>query len=125
MSIENVNSSTKEEAIIRLAEWVVANSMDSENEKYRAARQILLNAPPLLTEELTYDENILERTFDFASKLDYSHLPVQGPPGTGKSFTGGHLIVQLAQQGKKIGITALSHKVITNLLSKVWEVAKH
>ncbi|MAN86868.1 MAG: recombinase RecB [Algoriphagus sp.] len=124
MSIENVNSSTKEEAIIRLAEWVVANSMDSENEKYRAARQILLNAPPLLTEELTYDENILERTFDFASKLDYSHLPVQGPPGTGKSFTGGHLIVQLAQQGKKIGITALSHKVITNLLSKVWEVAK-
>lgn len=124
MSIESVNSSTKEEAIIRFAEWVVANGMDNEDETYRAARQLLLNAPPSLTEELTYDENILERTFDFASKLDYSYLPVQGPPGTGKSFTGGHIIVQLAQQGKKIGITALSHKVITNLLTKVWEVAQ-
>lgn len=124
MSLENVNSSTKEDAIIRFAEWVVANGMDSEDETYRAARQLLLNAPPSLKEELTYNENILERTFDFASKLDYSYLPVQGPPGTGKSFTGGHIILQLAQQGKKIGITALSHKVITNLLTKVWEVAQ-
>lgn len=124
MSLENVNSSTKEEAIIRLAEWVVANGMDSGDQTYRAARQMLLNATPSLTGELTYNENILERTFDFASKLDYSYLPVQGPPGTGKSFTGGHLIVQLVQQGKKIGITALSHKVITNLLTKVWEVSQ-
>ncbi len=124
MSLENINSSTKEEAIIRLAEWVIANGMDSKDETFRAARQLLLNAPPSLTEALNYNEDILARTFDFAAKLDHSYLPVQGPPGAGKSFTGSHLIVRLAQQGKKIGITALSHKVITNLLTKVWEEAQ-
>src|SRR5690606_17432413 len=67
---------------------------------------------------------ITERTFDFVSKLDNSYLPVQGPPGAGKSFTGSHLIVKLVQEGKKIGITALSHKVISNLLTKVWEVSR-
>lgn len=124
MSLENVNSSAKEEAIIRLAEWVVDNGMDSTEEMYRAARQLLLNAPPSLTEALTYNEDTLERTFDFSAKLNHSYLPVQGPPGAGKSFMGSHLIVRLAQQGKKIGITALSHKVITNLLTKVWELAQ-
>jgi uncharacterized protein len=32
--------------------------------------------------------------------------------------------MRLIREGKKIGITALSHKVITNLLMKVWEVAQ-
>ncbi len=124
MSLESVNSKTKEEAIIRIAEWVVANGIDSDDKTYRAARQLLLNSPPSLTEPLTINDDILERTFDFAAKLDHSYLPVQGPPGAGKSFTGSHLIVRLAQQGKKIGITALSHKVIKNLLTKVWEVGQ-
>ena len=70
------------------------------------------------------NKKVLEKTFDFSSKLDHSYLPVQGPPGSGKSYTGSHLIVRLAKQGKKIGITALSHKVITNLLNKVWEAAQ-
>ena len=124
MNLESINSSTKEEAILKLAEWVVDNGMDSEVETYRAARQLLMNTPPSLTEERKNNEDILEHTFDFAAKLDNSYLPVQGPPGAGKSFTGSQLIVRLAQQGKKIGITALSHKVITNLLSKVLEVAQ-
>lgn len=124
ISLESVNSSTKEEAIINLAEWVVGNGMDSSDEKYRAARQMLMNISPSLSEPSTNLEDLLERTFDFASKLDHSYLPVQGPPGAGKSYTGSHLIYRLAKQGKKIGITGLSHKVITNLLTKVWEVAQ-
>ena len=124
MSLESVNSSTKEEAIIRLAEWVLKNGMDSEDRPYRAARKLLMNTPPTLTEDLADNNDLLERTFDFTNKLAHSYLPVQGPPGAGKSFTGSHLIVRLVQQGKKIGITALSHKVITNILTKVWEVAQ-
>jgi len=123
-SKENVNAKTKEEAIIRLAEWVVEHGMDSTDVKYQAARQLLLNAPPSLTEDWVKNEDILEHTYNFAAKLNHSYLPVQGPPGTGKSFTGSKLIVKLAKQGKKIGITALSHKVIANLLSKVWEEAQ-
>lgn len=124
MSLENVNSSNKEEAIIRLAEWVLKNGMNSEERTYRAARQLLMNTPPTLTEDLADNNDLLERKFDFTNKLAHSYLPVQGPPGAGKSFTGSHLIVRLVQQGKKIGITALSHKVITNILTKVWEVAQ-
>jgi predicted RecB family nuclease len=124
ISMESVNSRTKEESIIDLAEWVVDNGMDSDDEKYRAARQMFINAPPSVSEELITHEDILEKTYDFASKLDHSYLPIQGPPGAGKSYTGSHVIVRLVQQGKKIGITALSHKVITNLLAKVWKVAQ-
>lgn len=124
ISLDSVNSQTKEEGIINLAEWVATNGMDSDDEKYSAARQMLMNASPTMSENLTLHDDILERTFDFASKLHHSYLPVQGPPGAGKSYTGSHLIYRLVQQGKKIGITALSHKVITNLLTKVWEVAK-
>jgi uncharacterized protein len=123
-SIKDISPGSKEDSVIKLAEWVVANGMDSTDEKYRAARQMLMNNSPSLREPLTNQEELLERTFEFASKLDHSYLPVQGPPGAGKSYTGSHLIYRLAKLGKKIGITALSHKVINNLLTKVWEVAQ-
>ena len=122
-SLTDINPGSKEQAIINLAEWTVDHGMDSDSETYRAARQLLMNVAPTLIEERTDHEDITEKTFDFASKLQNSYLPVQGPPGAGKSFTGSHLIVKLVQEGKKIGITALSHKVISNLLTKVWEVA--
>lgn len=117
-------STNKEKSIIRFAEWVLENGMNSKDEKYRSARQMLMNVSPTMSEELTHHDDILKRTFDFVSKLDHSYLPVQGPPGAGKSYTGSHIIVRLAQQGKKIGITALSHKVITNLLTQVHKRAQ-
>lgn len=109
----------KENAIIELAEWVVENGIDSNEEQYRAARHMLMNFPPALTSELADQADLLERTFDFVTTLDHSYLPIQGPPGAGKSYTASHLIVRLAQEGKKVGITALSHKVITNLLVQI------
>ena len=47
-----------------------------------------------------------------------------GPAGTGKTYTCSHIIVDLIKQGKKIGITSNSHKVIHNLLKRVEDVAK-
>ena len=55
--------------------------------------------------------------------LDYSVLPIQGPPGSGKTFTGARMICELVRQGKKVGITAISHKVIQNLLLEVIKAA--
>lgn len=121
---EIISSSDKEKAIIKMAEWVVENGMDSSSELYRAARQMLMNVLPTTVEVPIVHEDLVERTFDFAAKLDHSYLPIQGPPGAGKSHTASHLIFRLAKAGKKIGITALSHKVISNLLTKVWEVAE-
>jgi hypothetical protein len=55
--------------------------------------------------------------------LDNSVLPIQGPPGAGKTFTGARMICQLVNHGKKVGITAVSHKVIRKLLDEVLNAA--
>ena len=53
-----------------------------------------------------------------------SVLPVQGPPGSGKTFTGARMIVELISQGYRVGVAAVSHKVISNLLGEVCKVAR-
>lgn len=56
-----------------------------------------------------------------ATALDDSVLPVQGPPGTGKTYTGARMIRALLREGKRVGVVALSHKVISNLLDAVFD----
>ena len=58
------------------------------------------------------------------AQLDDSVLAIQGPPGAGKTFTGARMICELVRQGKKVGITATSHKVIRKLLDDVIEAAQ-
>jgi uncharacterized protein len=57
-------------------------------------------------------------------ELDHGVLPIQGPPGTGKTYTGAHMIVDLIRAGKKVGVTAVSHEVIRNLLGCCIDVAR-
>ncbi len=59
-----------------------------------------------------------------AAGLDASYLFLQGPPGTGKTWRGARLIVHLIRAGKRVGVTAQSHKVIHNLLDEVERVAR-
>ena len=47
-------------------------------------------------------------------------LAIQGPPGSGKTYIGGRMILDLVAQGKTVGVTANSHKVIGKLLDDVW-----
>jgi uncharacterized protein len=51
-------------------------------------------------------------------------LPIQGPPGSGKTYTGGHMIVNLVGQGRKVGVVANSHKVIGKVLDEVAKAAR-
>ena len=60
-------------------------------------------------------EDIVEAAIRISSNLDRSYLAIQGPPGAGKTFTGASMILELAKAGKRIGVTAVSHKVISNL----------
>jgi uncharacterized protein len=46
-------------------------------------------------------------------------LAVQGPPGAGKTWTGAAFVVDAVERGKRIGVTAQSHKAIANLLEAV------
>jgi len=65
-----------------------------------------------------------DKAFHIVDKLDRSVLAIQGPPGTGKTHSAAELILKLKKDGKKVGVTALSHKVIQNLLEKVLELSE-
>ena len=58
-----------------------------------------------------------------AAQLDNTALAIQGPPGAGKTYTGARMICELVRNGARVGVTALSHKVIGNLLKEVTEAA--
>jgi predicted RecB family nuclease len=72
-------------------------------------------APPLSMALLRADppptRNVLE--------LRDAVLAIQGPPGTGKTYAGGVMICDLVAAGKRVGVTALSHAAIGNLLKAV------
>ncbi|HQZ33490.1 MAG TPA: TM0106 family RecB-like putative nuclease [Ilumatobacteraceae bacterium] len=55
-------------------------------------------------------------------QLEHSYVPIQGPPGTGKTFTGAHIVHALVKAEKRVGITAMSHAAIDNLLTEVVDV---
>lgn len=120
--LDKVPFDVKEQAIIRLAVWVIANGIDSEAADYRAVRSLLLRNAPAGKVTLANPEDYLSLTKGWAQNLDHACLPIQGPPGSGKSYTASHMILHLILQGKKVGVTAMSHKVITGLLHKVWDL---
>ncbi len=65
------------------------------------------------------DEDAVAALTRLCLDLDGSVLPLQGPPGTGKSYSGAKAILNLVAAGKKVGITAVGHKVIDNLLGEI------
>ena len=68
-------------------------------------------------------ETPLDAVRRIAPRLDRSVLPVQGPPGSGKTYTGARILLDLLADGKRVGVTANSHKVISNLLGAVCDAA--
>ncbi|HKU59926.1 MAG TPA: TM0106 family RecB-like putative nuclease [Gemmatimonadales bacterium] len=64
-------------------------------------------------------EDPAERLPDLAARLEQSTLSVQGPPGSGKTYNAAEVIVELLARGKRVGVTAQSHKVIMNALRAV------
>ena len=92
-----------------------------------AARDLLLGKPPRLKKG-AFGPSKGEDPVAFAKRtvlaLDRSLLAIQGPPGAGKTYTGARMIVACVDAGLKVGITAVSHKVIRNLLNAVQEAAR-
>jgi predicted RecB family nuclease len=108
-------------ALANIADWVLANGID-EAGPYRAGRDLLLRRRPRLGG--VESEGVLLRPgWDVVTaarklglELEGGVLPVQGPPGTGKTWTGARMILDLVRAGKRVGISAQSHKAITNVL---------
>jgi predicted RecB family nuclease len=114
------------DSLLRLGDWVNAGSIDAPGE-FRAARDLLLRRAPRLLRGETINplpgEEPKVTACRIASALDHSVFAIQGPPGAGKTYTGARMICQLIAEGKKVGVTALSHKVIRKLMEEVLAAA--
>ena len=141
--LDAVNSKVLQESLLRLAEEVASNGFVADGPR-RAAFDLLRGVPPRIEtavpppgvpslfprEDRVAPEDLvapgetpLDAVRRIALRLDRSILPVQGPPGSGKTYTGARMILDLLAEGKRVGVTANSHKVISNLLGAVLEAA--
>ncbi|HEU4918639.1 MAG TPA: TM0106 family RecB-like putative nuclease [Candidatus Limnocylindrales bacterium] len=115
-------------SLVEIGEWVATNGIEGDG-PYRAARDLLLGRPPRVGQApgeplCRAGESDLEAARRLALALDRTTLPVQGPPGSGKTYSGARMILTLLRAGKRVGITATSHKVIGNLLTAVLKAAE-
>jgi uncharacterized protein len=113
-----VSGKEQAESIYRIGLWVADNGIDAPG-PYRAGRDLLLRRPPRLKAGPR-----LQDPREVILQLDYGTLPIQGPPGAGKTYTAARMICTLLRDKKKVGITAVSHKVIRKLLEETLEAAR-
>ena len=124
-----VDSTVLRDSLLRMATWIADHGIAGSG-RFQSARELLLRVRPSVLrgevgtligddEQLTRDAKALVGSL----AQEASVLPIQGPPGSGKTFTGARMIVELVRQGRRVGITAVSHKVISNLLDEVCRTA--
>ncbi len=123
---ELVNSRPLVGSLLRTAEWTLAHDIESAGPA-RASRDLLLRRRPRLLGpdgplQLAGEEPG-DAAVRLASSLDESVLAIQGPPGSGKTHTAARMILALVAEGRRVGITANSHKVIGNALDAVHKAA--
>ena len=120
--LDTFNDKDQRAALLALGEWVAANGVDAAGPG-RAGRDLLLRRPPRVGQApgdplAMADEPGLDAACRLVAALDEGTLAIQGPPGAGKTYTGGRMAVRLLAEGKRVGISANSHKVITKFLER-------
>lgn len=112
------------EALVRIGDYVADHGVRGDG-PYQAARGLLLRESPRVGDEplRREGETTVEGAVRLCGHLAGGVLPIQGPPGAGKTFTGAQMICELVRRGKKVGITANSHKVIRNLIDATIKAA--
>ena len=126
--LDRIDIKTLATSVMNLAESIVEDGIES-NWPHRAPKHLLLKKKPKLLSGdydtlLSSGEDVVQGAIRLALNLDKSVLAIQGPPGSGKTYTGAKMIIDLVKAGRKVGITAVSHKVIRNLFEKIIEFNK-
>ena len=113
------------EALWRIGQSVADHGIEGDGQ-YVAARDLLMRHPPRIGGALiqNVNETPLAAARRIAGSLDGGVFPIQGPPGSGKTYIGARIICELVRHGRKVGITANSHKVVSLLLEEVTLAAK-
>ncbi|NDL60370.1 TM0106 family RecB-like putative nuclease [Phytoactinopolyspora mesophila] len=117
-----IRSGPLETALRRVGSWVAQHGVEADG-PYRGVRDLLLGHPPRFAADVPLrlsTETGAQALCRVAPSLT-GVLPVQGPPGAGKTYSGSRAVIELLRAGKTVGITALSHRAITNLLDAVME----
>ena len=112
------------ESLLGIGAYVAENGLFGDG-PHLAARDLLLREPPRVGGQPLYrpGQTAVEAAVRLCGSLKGGILAIQGPPGAGKTYTGAHMICELVRQGKTVGITANSHKVIRHLIDEAIEAA--
>jgi predicted RecB family nuclease len=121
-AFSHVGGEAMEDALLR-----IGTDIANGGTNYRAARCLLATSGPRLASgefAARVGEDAVAFATRIAADLDDTVLAIQGPPGSGKTFCGARMICELVRQGKRVGVTGMSHQVIRNLLLTVAAEAK-
>jgi len=124
---DDINEGVLQKSLLRVADAVIEHGF-GEGNPYLAAADLLLRRRPRAGQAegemlLRAGEDSLEGGRRLVTNLRRTVLPIQGPPGSGKTYTAARMIVRALAEGKRVGVTGPSHKVIGNLLSEVCKAA--
>ena len=124
IAVTNVRTKVLEDSLLRIAEDAAQSGFGSAAD-YPAAADLLLRNPPRSGRGplRRSDESALDAACRIVRRDHFGVLPIQGPPGSGKTYTGARMLAEIIGQGRRVGITANSHRVIVNLLDAAYEAA--
>ena len=121
-----VRTDVLQESLLRMGEAVLAGGLEASAPYTPGIELLLRESSPLIgpgTNLQGPKETTVEAACRLSLLLDGHVLAVQGPPGAGKTYAGGQVICALKRQGLRVGVTAVSHKVIVNLLESAKSAA--
>jgi uncharacterized protein len=111
------------EAILDIAREVESNGLVLLGDYFAAKDLLMKRKPRLINGEqgitLKDGEDRVTAACRIVLNLNRSILPIQGPPGTGKTYTGARIVVELLSAKKKVGVTAVSHRVVMTLFEAI------
>ena len=99
--------------------WVIREALLRFARAYADGNEAAYPALVALLERRPPDALLAADPVTAALSLGASYLFVQGPPGSGKTWQGARMAIALMRQGKRVGVTSLSHKAIHNLLRAI------
>lgn len=110
------------QALMRIGTNTAQHGLNDDG-PYATAAALLTRKKPTGDALLQPGKTTLAAALRLSRELPSGILPIQGPPGAGKTFTGAQMICALVAAGKKVGVTANSHKVIGHLIEEASKAA--
>jgi predicted RecB family nuclease len=125
---EHIGTPEQEDSLLRIGRSVAELGIEGDG-PHQAARDLLLRNPPRLRQGSPLwlrlpDETAVVAATRLGLALEDTTLAIQGPPGSGKTYTAAEMIVALVRAGRRVGVTANSHKVIGNALDSIEKAAR-